>query len=137
MTFKHKLSRRLALLFSASAAVAFAMNACELPRTVSTTISVTQVIVTPPAATTLVGQTVQLSATPEDASGNPLSGRAVLWATSQTNVATVDGNGLVSALAAGTATITATSEGRSGTAALTVTVAPPVPVATVSVSPPA
>ncbi len=44
----------------------------------------------------------------------------------------MNGSGLVSGVAAGSATITATSEGKSGTSLVTVT---PVPVATVSVSP--
>src|SRR5207245_11274032 len=79
-----------------------------------------------------VGPTVQLTAAPKDASGNPLSGRVVTWASSNTAVATVNGSGLVSGVAAGPATITATSEGQSGMATVTVT---NVPVATVAVSP--
>jgi len=81
-----------------------------------------------------VGQTVQLTATPKDASGNPLSGRAVTWSSSDTTVATVSRTGFVTAKGAGTATITATSEGKSGTATITVTSAP-VPVASVTVTP--
>src|SRR5437763_10160485 len=75
----------------------------------------------PSAATVPVGQSVQLSATPKDANGNALSGRAVTWSSSNTSVANVDGNGLVTAAAAGSATITATSEGQSGTSSITVT----------------
>ena len=62
-----------------------------------------------------------------------LSGRAVAWSSNHTNVATVTSTGLVTAVAAGTASITATSEGQSGGATLTVT---PVPVVTVTVSAP-
>src|SRR5262249_17904959 len=54
--------------------------------------------------------------------------------TSNASIATVSSSGLVSAISAGTATITATSEGKSGTASMTITV-PPAPVATVSVTP--
>src|SRR4029077_18136350 len=79
-----------------------------------------------------VGATVQLTATPKDALGNPLSGRVVTWSSSNPAVATVSASGLVTGVAAGSATITATSEGQSGTSALTVT---NVPVATVTVSP--
>src|SRR5207245_3771005 len=61
-----------------------------------------------------------------------LPGRTVTWASTNTTVATVNGQGLVTALVAGGATITATSEGQSGSAAITVTAAP---VATVTVSP--
>src|SRR5439155_9492680 len=77
-------------------------------------------------------QTVQLTATPQDANGNPLRGRTVTWATSNAGVGTVSSTGLVTGVAAGTATITATSEGKSGAATDTVT---PTPVAAVVVSP--
>jgi uncharacterized protein YjdB len=97
-----------------------------------TFIPVASVTVSPASASPQVGQTTQLTATPKDASGNPLSGRAVTWSSNNTTVATVNGTGLVSAKAAGSATITATSEGQSGTASITVT---QVPVATVTVSP--
>src|SRR5207302_2776301 len=73
---------------------------------------VASVEVNPATARVQVGQTAQLTATPQDASGNPLSGRVVTWASSNTAIATVNASGLVSAVAAGTATITATSEGK-------------------------
>src|SRR5207247_1042694 len=76
----------------------------------------------------LVSKTVQLTATPKDAAGNPLSGRVVTWATSATSVATVSATGLVTGVTVGTATITATSEGKSGTATVTVTPVPGAPV---------
>jgi len=206
MTFKHKLSRRLALLFSATAVVALAMNACEIPiatsppadvgqllispktatvqpnqdvmltavaltpqgdtaqvsvswsatggsitdtstngkrhyghwknascgtsqvtatshpggksdtaiLTVTCPTPVASVSVAPAAASVQVSGTVQLTATPKDANGTPLSGRTVTWASSNTSVASVTGSGLVTGAAAGSATITATSEGQSG-----------------------
>jgi uncharacterized protein YjdB len=79
-----------------------------------------------------VGGTVPLTATPEDATGNVLKDRAVDWSSDNTSVATVSSNGMVSALAAGSATIAATSEGMVGTSSITVT---SVAVASVSVSP--
>jgi uncharacterized protein YjdB len=97
-----------------------------------TYIPVASVTVSPASASLQVGQTTQLTATPKDANGNPLSGRVVTWSSSNTTVATVNGTGLVSAKAAGSATIMATSEGQNGTASITVT---QVPVATVTVSP--
>ena len=224
MTFKHKLSRRLALLFSATAVVALAMNACEIPiatsppadvgqllispktatvqpnqdvmltavaltpqgdtaqasvswsatggsitdtstngkrhyghwknascgtsqvtatshpggksdtaiLTVTCPTPVASVSVAPAAASVQVSGTVQLTATPKDANGTPLSGRTVTWASSNTSVASVTGSGLVTGAAAGSATITATSEGHNGTASITVA---NVPVGSVSVSP--
>jgi uncharacterized protein YjdB len=93
---------------------------------------VASVTVSPATVSILSGQTVQLTATPEDANGSPLTGRVVTWASSAPGVASVSGSGLVTGVAAGTVTITATSEGKNGTATVTVTV---VPVASVAVSP--
>jgi uncharacterized protein YjdB len=95
-------------------------------------ISVAAVDVSPAAAAILVGNTVQLTATPRDANGNPLSGRSVTWSSGNTAVATVSTGGLVTARAQGSTTITATSEGQTATSTLTVT---NVPVAALSVNP--
>ncbi len=93
---------------------------------------VASVSLTPAAASVLTGQTVQLTATPKDANGNPLGGRVVTWSSDNTTIATVSASGLVTANAVGSATITATSEGQSGASAITVST---VPVASVAVSP--
>src|SRR5439155_2339621 len=66
------------------------------------------------------------------ANGNILTGRTVTWSSNNTSVATVNSSGLVTTKVAGSATITATSEGQSGTSSITVT---PVPVASVTVAP--
>ena len=95
-------------------------------------VPVASVQITPSPASTIVGQTVTLTATTRDALGNTLGGRIVGWSSSNTAVATVNANGLVTGVASGTATITASSEGVSGTTALTVN---GVPVATVTVAP--
>jgi uncharacterized protein YjdB len=97
-------------------------------------VPVAAVAVTPASASVARGQTAQLTATTLDSTGAALSGRTVTWVSSNTAVATVNGSGLVTGLAAGAATITATSDGKNGTAVITVTVTP-VPVASVSVSP--
>src|SRR5205807_400681 len=86
---------------------------------------VATVTVSPASASLTVGQSVQLNATLKDASGNVLNGRTVSWASGTSGVATVSGSGLVTGVAAGTATITATSEGKSGTALIVVASAPP------------
>ena len=99
------------------------------------TVLVASVTVSPATASVQAGQTVQLAATPKDANGNPLSGRTVTWASSNSAVATVGGSGLVTGVTAGSATITATSEGKSGTSAITVTAPAPAPVASVTVTP--
>lgn len=81
---------------------------------------VASVTVAPSAAEVEVSETHQFTATVKDAGGNTLTGRTVTWSSSDQNVATVSQSGLVTALEAGQATITATSEGRSGTAGITV-----------------
>src|SRR5713101_8036472 len=97
--------------------------------------AVASVTVAPSPGTLLVGSTAQLTATTKDSAGNVLTGRAVTWASSNPAVATVSATGLVTGVAVGSATIMATAEGKNGTAAVTVTVLPPVPVASVTVAP--
>src|SRR3989441_418547 len=94
--------------------------------------AVASVDVTPTTLALQVGQTAQLAATPKDANGSSLNGRTVTWTSSNQAVATMNASGLVSAVAAGAATIAATSEGKTGTAVVTVTA---VPVASVAVTP--
>ncbi len=86
-----------------------------------TNVPVARVTVTPAITSLLMGATLQLTATPTDALGNPLSGRVVTWSTNTPGVATVRGTGLVTGSGVGAVTITATSEGQSGSAAVTVT----------------
>src|ERR1041385_8648297 len=93
---------------------------------------VAAVTISPAWTSALVGQTVQLAATTLDSAGNVLTGRAVSWSSSNSSIATVSGSGLVTGVAAGSATIIAESEGQSGTASVSVS---NVPVASVTVSP--
>src|SRR3989441_596577 len=86
-----------------------------------TNVPVARVTVTPLIASLLMGAAVQLTATPTDALGNPLSGRVVTWSSNAPGVAAVNSTGLVTGLGIGAVTITATSEGQSGSAAVTVT----------------
>jgi N-acetylneuraminic acid mutarotase len=83
--------------------------------------SVQVVPVAVPASSHLVaGHLAQFRAILYDGNGAILSGRAVAWQSSAPGVATVDVNGLVTAVDVGTVTITATSEFLSGTVTLTV-----------------
>jgi hypothetical protein len=95
---------------------------------------VASIEVTPDSSDMAVGETVQLAAATRNGGGEPLTGRIVTWTSDDTQVATVSDSGLVSAVAAGRATITATSEGKSGTASVTI-IALPEPVASVEVQP--
>ena len=66
-----------------------------------------------------LGETVQLTASAQDASGNAVSGKTFTWSSSASNVATVDASsGVATARANGTTTITATTDGVSGLASL-------------------
>lgn len=67
-----------------------------------------------------IGATAQLSPRAVDANGSAITG-AVTWVSSNGAVASVDANGVVTARGAGTAIITATVNGRSGNAVVTVT----------------
>ena len=91
------------------------------PTPVATSISIS------PASHTLasIGATVQLSATVRDQNNNPMTGQTVTWSSSNTAVATVSGNGLVTAVNNGTTQITARAGNASGTS--NITVAEPVP----------
>jgi uncharacterized protein YjdB len=93
---------------------------------------VASVAVTPSAAATNVGNTQQFSAVARNADGDAISGKTFTWSSSNASVATVNGTGLTSAQAPGTATISATVEGESGSATLTVQQRE---VETVSISP--
>ena len=78
------------------------------------------IAVTTPSETVTAGQTVQLSAMVEDAGGSALSSPNLAWSSSEPDLATVDGAGVVSALRSGVVTITASQDGTSGTSGLTV-----------------
>jgi uncharacterized protein YjdB len=95
-------------------------------------VAVASVTITPTPDTLAPSQTIQLIATTRDGSGNTLTGRTVVWDGSDDAVAVVSSTGKVTAQSAGTMTVTATSEGKTGTATIVVTAAP---VATVTLSP--
>ena len=68
-----------------------------------------------------VGDSLALRADPRDQRGGGLSDRAIVWSSSDPAVAPVDSaSGLVIARAAGSAEITATAEGKSGRARITI-----------------
>ena len=86
-------------------------------------VSVTGVSLNKTSLTLTEGSTSQLTATVEP---NNATNRNVTWSSSNSKVATVDGNGKVTAHKAGTATITVTTEdgNKTATCAVTVTAAP-------------
>jgi hypothetical protein len=78
--------------------------------------------VTPADSPLPAGDTRALTATVRDAAGQPVTGQTVGWTTSNSAVATVNAPGVVTGVAPGTATITAstTSPARTGTATVQV-----------------
>ena len=84
---------------------------------------VNSVEVVPKSATVIVGGLAQLTAVLRDAGGNMLPFRQVAWSSSDPAIASVSagtgGTAVVFGLSSGSATITATSEGKSGTATIT------------------
>lgn len=134
-----------------------AITACDPTRPVEPEagprVPVASVRVTPQSLILERGETQQLSATLGDAAGNMLpsrpsaptllsegaaltiadatgrSGRVVTWTSSEPARVSVDLNGSINALAVGEATVTATSEERSGTARVIVTQPSAAPIA--------
>lgn len=92
--------------------------------TITVIAPVSSVVVSPDSISVIIGKTSALTATVKDANDNALSGRVVTWKSDNTSIATVDANGVVTAVSAGTTTVTATSEGKSGSAKVVVTLAP-------------
>jgi len=78
------------------------------------------VIVTPATATIGVGATQLFVASLLDLHGEPLVGPAISWASNDTDVATVNGDGLATGISVGDAEITATSGPAAGSALLSV-----------------
>ena len=95
-------------------ACVYVLSACEKA---PEEIPVTSVSITQPSAEMLIGETVQLKASvsPGDATDKTVS-----WASSKQSVATVSETGLVTAIAEGSSTITASAGGKNGSCIVTV-----------------
>jgi serine/threonine protein kinase len=97
--------------------------------------AVASIALSPANPSVTAGQTIRLAAQPQDAQGKALDDRAVSWTSSDEQVARVGTEGTLSAIGKGTATITATSEGKSASTRVTVLEATvPVSVVTLSTS---
>ena len=80
--------------------------------------------VSPATGSVEVGDTIRFTATVTDAIGQPVANPAITWSTSQASQAWVRDDGLVTGAGPGTPTLTATSQGATGTATLTVVASP-------------
>jgi len=83
-------------------------------------VPVASVTLSPSDVELTLGDTLRLVATARDSAGSVLTGRPVVWASSDVNAVTVSSTGLLTALSAGTSTVTATVAGFPGWAAVRV-----------------
>ncbi len=87
---------------------------------VTVTQSVESVVVSPSEETIALGNTLQLTPEAFDENGHAVAGAEFSWESSDVAVATVNAGGLVTAIAEGVATITASAGSASGSAVVTV-----------------
>jgi hypothetical protein len=113
-------------------ALLVAITACggssnSSPTSVPPTVSSIAITTTASIATVAVGQTIQLTATATLSNGSSQNvSTQVTWQSSNQMVATVSGTGLVTSVTVGTATITATYQGKTATIVISVlSVGPP------------
>jgi trimeric autotransporter adhesin len=126
-------SGKVSAIDSGTAIIAASANGISGQSTIVVTPkNVASITVTPASASLFINQSVQLSATLKDSAGNVLTGRTVVWSSSNAAAASVDQSGFVLALAVGTTTISAKSGGATGTASITVS---NVPVASITITP--
>ena len=129
VTFSGSASGAIAVTFDNSADGARAVYIQSITVTYSTgdaptPVSVSSVSVDPTSWEMEVGETKSLTATVLPANA---TNKAVTWSSSADGVASVNASGVVTAVSAGTATITATTEDGGKTATCAVTVNAPVP----------
>lgn len=97
----------------------------------STPVAIATVEVAIVSSALVSGRTTQAEAVFKGSKGQVITGRVATWSTSSPSVASVSSTGVVTAATPGTASITASAEGKSGVAQVTVTL-PPVAIVTVA-----
>ena len=106
---------------AAIASLIFVSGSCgggtETP---TSTAVLTSVTVSISAPSIRVGETTTATATGRDQNSAAISVGTITWSSSSTSIATVSASGIVTGIAAGQATITATSSGKQGTIAVAV-----------------
>lgn len=93
----------------------------------------TSLSVSLPGGTVIIGQSATATAAGLDQFGAAIATGAVTWSTGSAAVANVNGNGVVTGVAIGQTQVIASVSGKQGQATVNVT---PIPVASVTVSPP-
>lgn len=112
-----------------------AASAGGLSRTIAVTVSqrpIALVRISPPAGTVTLGSTLTLQGEALDGTGALLPNRVFDWSSSAPAIATVNAFGVVTGVSVGQATISATGEGKTGTAVVTVM---PAPIASITIQP--
>src|SRR5262249_22965396 len=104
----------------APVAAVIVLAACGGDTTVDPATSVAKVTIGASRSSLAVGSTLQLSADAANDAGTVLVGKTINWVSSRPDIATITSLGTVTCVAIGTTTITATSEGRSASLALSV-----------------
>ena len=99
-----------------------------------TTVDASRIELSPPTPSVAVSQTIQLTASVLSSEGQVLTGRTIEWTSLATSIASVDNNGMVRGLSAGSAQIRASSGSASGTTTVTVTAAPTISFAPTEVT---
>lgn len=126
--------RKVLLIFGIS--LVGALSACKVTDVVKVPPvaidSVTSIQINPQAFTISVGRSQIFTATLKNASGATVIGNTVTWSSSNTSVATVSNQGIVTGISVGGTIITATTNGISASAAVAVT---NIPVATILLTP--
>ncbi len=118
-----------------SATITAAADGRSASATITVMVPVASINVSPATATMVVGNTQQFTATPRDAAGAAMTGQTTTWTTSSASVATVSATGNVTAVAAGSVTITAEAGGKSATGAVTVNAFSPVNIVGINPNP--
>ena len=118
------------LVLIVAACSSYGTSVVEVNKTPARVASVS--VVVPPSLA--AGQKARCAAITKDSTGAVLTGRPISWSTSSASIASVTDSGMISAVAPGTAVVSATSEGVAGQATVAVTPPPPTPIVTVSVA---
>ena len=115
---RQTISRRFATIFSV---LAFAVACSDGTTEPQGPAEVASVTFTPAERSVMAWAQVQMTISVKDAAGHPIQGRPVEWDSEQEEIATISETGVVTGVSAGEATITATVDGKRGTATVTVT----------------
>ena len=105
--------KRIAVLLATTAS--FGLAACGNDPTPPSVNDVTSIVVTAPSPSLRVGETIQATARLINFQGDEVTTKTASWSTSNASVATVSQTGLITAVAAGAATITASADKAKGT----------------------